>query len=125
MKRHLHLRFVLLTGLVALGCAVLYLAIPYEHSVARAKEAVLRADLQEMRLAIRNFTADKKRAPKSLQELVDEKYLRSIPIDPMTGKRDWRISDPMFDPDVLVTAFVDVYSASEGNALEGSNYREW
>jgi general secretion pathway protein G len=93
MKRHVHLRFVLLTGLITLGCAVLYLAIPYEHSVARAKEAVLRADLQEMRLAIRNFTADKKRAPKSLQELVDEKYLRSIPIDPMTGKRDWRISD--------------------------------
>jgi general secretion pathway protein G len=78
-----------------------------------------------MRLAIREFTADKKRAPKSLEELVDEKYLGSIPVDPMTGKRDGRIADPIFDPDVLVAAFDDGHFASERIALEGSDDRQW
>jgi general secretion pathway protein G len=117
--------FVVLVLLMVGGYAFLYLPIVSHDSVARAREAVLRSDLQEIRQAIRSFTADKKRPPKALQELVDEKYLRSIPIDPVTRKRDWRLSDPIFGPDKLIAGTVKVSSASDHDALDGSTYSTW
>src|SRR5436305_1059917 len=58
---------------------------PHDQSVA-----ALKADLHEMRKAIDDFYADKKRFPRDLQELVPH-YLRAIPVDPITRSRDsWR-----------------------------------
>jgi general secretion pathway protein G len=57
--------------------------------VRRAKEDVLRDDLRTMRKMIDQFTADKERAPASLEELVEARYLHEIPADPITGEADW------------------------------------
>jgi general secretion pathway protein G len=61
------------------------------HIIAKAKEDVLREDLRTMRKSIDQFTADKERAPATLEELVDAKYLHEIPEDPITGDTDWEV----------------------------------
>ena len=61
----------------------------YRKSLKRSKEAASRQDLARMREAITNYTADEKRPPRSLQDLLDKHYLRVIPTDPLTGKKDW------------------------------------
>jgi general secretion pathway protein G len=75
---------ILCAGLLALaagsGC----------HLYGRhVKESVLRQDLSIMRLAIKNYMEDHQRPPQSLQTLLDEKYLREIPKNPFSEKRDW------------------------------------
>src|SRR5215472_1837903 len=69
-------------------------AIPsYVGAVRQAREAVLKEDLHVMRTAIDSFTADKQKAPQSLDDLVNEGYLRKIPVDPMTRAKDtWATS---------------------------------
>src|ERR1043166_1677017 len=62
------------------------IAIPiYKAVVLNAKETVLRDNLREMRRIIDQYTADKKKAPSSLQDLVDAGYFRDLPVDPMTN----------------------------------------
>jgi prepilin-type N-terminal cleavage/methylation domain-containing protein len=61
------------------------IAIPsFTAAVQHAREAVLREDLQTMRMAIDSYTMDKQKAPQSLDDLVQEGYLKAIPEDPMT-----------------------------------------
>src|SRR5438128_920766 len=62
------------------------IAIPmYRAVVLNAKETVLHDNLRELRRAIDQYTADKKKAPAQLQDLVDAGYFRQLPIDPMTN----------------------------------------
>ena len=65
------------------------------HDAARermGREAALRHDLIEMRKSIADFRADRKRGPHSLSELKTSHYLHGIPIDPITGSRNWRVT---------------------------------
>src|SRR5258708_15992479 len=66
-------------------------AVPsYIAAMRQAREAVLKEDLHVLRNAIDSFTADKQKAPQSLDDLVQEGYLKSIPDDPMThSKESW------------------------------------
>ncbi len=58
-------------------------AVPaYQAAIRQAREAVLREDLHTMRVAIDSYTADKQKAPQSLDDLVQEGYLKAIPEDP-------------------------------------------
>jgi general secretion pathway protein G len=59
------------------------------QSLARQREAELREDLVETCQAIHNYTLDREEAPQSLQDLVAAKYLREVPTDPITRKKDW------------------------------------
>src|ERR1700737_4294291 len=61
----------------------------YDRSVQRSREAVLKQDLYTMRQAIQQFTLDKQAAPASLDDLVQAKYLGTIPVDPITRANDW------------------------------------
>ena len=61
----------------------------YPVAVNHANESVLKRDLQTMREAIDNYTHDQEHPPQSLQTLVDEKYLRMIPVNPFTRRADW------------------------------------
>ncbi len=65
------------------------IAIPmYRASVLNAKETVLRSNLHELRRTIDQYTADKKKAPLSFQDLVDAGYYRELPLDPITNSRE-------------------------------------
>jgi general secretion pathway protein G len=102
--------------------------VQYSNGTRRTKEAVLKQDLFRMRDAIDQFYADKNKYPASLDELVTEKYLRSVPDDPFTNSKDtWRTV--MSDPDPLnptaQPGVYDVKSGSEETALDGTRYSDW
>jgi len=102
-------------------------AIIYDKTVKRAREAVLKQDLQTMRQAIDNFTLDKQQAPQSLDDLVEAHYLREVPIDPVCRQNDWvvHIGDTVLSPDQTSTGVDDVHSGCEQTALDGTQYTAW
>ena len=65
----------------------------YQHSVWRAREAVLRNDLFTLRSSIDQYTLDKQKAPQSLQDLVTAGYIKSIPKDPITNSADTWVTE--------------------------------
>jgi general secretion pathway protein G len=107
------------------------LALPrYQHSRRRAQEAVLREDLYVMRKLINEYYTDKGKYPAALRTLVEENYLRMLPIDPMTGSAEtWQeIKDqPSYEEMVpgVEYGIVDVRSGSQVKALDGTTYDTW
>jgi general secretion pathway protein G len=99
----------------------------YQKSIQRARESVLKQDLQTMRAAIDSYTLDKEAAPQSLEDLQQAGYLRSIPIDPITQQADWqtKFDDTVLSPDQTTTGIVDVHSNSDRIALDGTAYNTW
>jgi len=103
-------------------------SVHYGRAVQRAREATMKSDLQVMRQAIENYTLDKQAAPQSLQDLVDAKYLREVPVDPMTHAADWqlKIGDTVMSPDQTTVGIEDVHSNSDQVSLvEGTPYNTW
>jgi general secretion pathway protein G len=112
----------LIVILASIGLAI------YTNSVTKAKESVLKEDLFRMRDAIDQYYSDKAKYPSSLQDLVSEKYLRSIPVDPFTNSADtWREVPAEPDPTnpTIQPGVYDVRSGSELKALDGTNYSDW
>jgi general secretion pathway protein G len=105
------------------------IAIPnYQWGIIRAKEAVLRETLYNMRNTIDQFYADQGKYPDSLQELAEKKYLHDIPADPFTkSKESWVVVAPPAPTDGS-EAKGAVYDVHSGSSLIGSNntpYNEW
>jgi general secretion pathway protein G len=109
--------------LILLGMA----AGMYTRHIQRAREAVLKKDLQTMREAIDNYTLDKQQAPQSLQDLVDGHYLRMVPIDPICQKDDWQVhvSDTVISPDQTGSGIDDVHSGCDQTSSDGTSYTTW
>jgi len=105
------------------------LAIPYFAAAIRhAREAVLKEDLQTMRMAIDSYTMDKQKAPQSLDDLVQEGYLKAVPEDPMTHAKDTWVtdtSDAMYSIDQTDPGINDVHSGSEESGSDGQPYSSW
>ena len=100
----------------------------YRNTVITAREAVLRADLHQMREAIDQYYADKGRYPETLDALVSDTYLRSIPVDPFTNSSStWETIQAEAQPGASTTSpgIYDVKSRAEGMALDGSRYSDW
>jgi len=104
-------------------------AIPsYVGAVRQAREAVLKEDLHVMRAAIDSYTADKQKAPQSLEDLVNEGYLKEIPVDPMTRAKDtWQTtqSDSLHSLDQTDPGIDDVHSGSQAEGTDGQPYNTW
>ena len=122
--------FTLIELLVVLSiiALLLTLAVPkYIHSVDVAKEAVLSENLHLVRETIDKFYGDKGRYPESLDELVSEKYLRSLPYDPITAStRTWTIIEPTHtnnSPDVKGKVY-DLKSGAPGSTLDGKPFAD-
>src|SRR5213594_1520195 len=98
------------------------IAIPmYRAVVVNAKETVLKDNLREMRRIIDQYTADKKKAPQSLQDLVDAGYFRQLPIDPITNSNSsWEAANDtgVASPDQTESGIVDVHSGSAAISSE-------
>lgn len=105
------------------------IAIPsYVNNVRRAKEAVLREDLHTMREAIDSYTVDKQKAPQALADLVQAGYLKTMPVDPITGRSDtWITSqdDTLSTIDQTEPGIDDVHSGAQATASDGSSYATW
>jgi general secretion pathway protein G len=125
--------FTLIELLVVLAILALLLTIAtprYVDHVERAKEATLRTSLKTMRDAIDHFDAEQGRWPVGLDELVERRYLSSLPVDPLTDKRDTWISltpaeVPNAPPDAPVVGMADVRSGAPGAGRDGTPYRDW
>ena len=105
------------------------LAIPsFKSAIKAAQEAVLKEDLRVMRSAIDSYTMDKQKAPQSLDDLVQEGYLKSIPEDPMTKSREtWQtsVSDSLHTLDQTDPGIDDVHSGAQDTGSDGQPYSTW
>ena len=123
--------FTLIELMIVMSLIVILASIAlavYTNSVTRAKESVLKEDLFRMRDAIDQYYSDKSKYPGSLQDLVSEKYLRSIPADPFTNSADtWREipSEPDANNPSSQPGVYDVKSGSDQTALDGTKYADW
>src|SRR5512146_3291395 len=85
----------LMIVITIIGILAAIAAPNYMWGVVKAKEAVLREDLYNFRNTIDQFNADQGKYPDSLQELIDKKYMRDIPVDPFTkSKETWEVVAP-------------------------------
>ena len=102
----------------------------------RAEEAVLKTNLRTLREVIDQHYGDTGSYPATLETLVEEGYLRDVPIDPITDLPEWGLvyenPDEFIDPDLLFddglggeAGIIDVYSLSEEISLDETPYSEW
>jgi general secretion pathway protein G len=126
--------FTLIEIIIVLGIIGLLvgLALPqYQTHHWKAKEAVLKENLSVLRRQIDLYYQDKGKYPASLETLVQENYLRQLPVDPMTGSsttwvevRETLSPDDVVMPDTL--GVIDVKSGSDlKSRLDGTYYNTW
>jgi general secretion pathway protein G len=116
MKRRVRFVSLIVASAFACGC-----------SARRELEATLKQDLRMIRSAIDEYTLEKQRTPQSLQDLVNGYYLKEIPTDPFTQKKDWipQFDSVVLSPNQTNTGIVDVHSAANGVSSNGTAYSEW
>jgi len=110
---------------------LLSIVIPqYKNSVVKAKEAVLKENLFQIRDSISKYYKDKSKYPASLEDLVSSRYLRIVPQDPFSGEADWLLvrNEPLDFEDFDIEeaeGIVDVKSKSKNPRKDGKDYSEW
>lgn len=128
-KQHAGFTLIELMIVMAIIGILAVIAIPsYVSAVRQAREAVLKEDLFTMRNAIDSYTADKQKAPQSLDDLVQDGYLKSIPEDPMTHSKDTWVtdtSDALSSVDQTDPGISDVHSGSQETGSDGQPYSAW
>ena len=104
-------------------------AVPsYISAIKHAKEAVLKEDLHTLRAAIDSYTMDKQKAPQSLDDLIQDGYLKSIPEDPMTKSTTTWVtdtSDSMHSLDQTDPGIDDIHSGADDTGSDGQPYNTW
>jgi general secretion pathway protein G len=126
MKIALRLMVALITFTLGVGLTVIPRTIRVNRlQVLQMRESDLRADLLEMRNAIDKYSTEMRLSPRSLDQLVEAGYLREIPVDPITEKRDWEEKFTDFRGQLDVVILVDVHSKSGAISSEGVPYCEW
>jgi general secretion pathway protein G len=118
--------FTLIELLVVLAIVALLLtlAVPrFFPSVDSARETILADNLRNTRIVIDQFYSDTGRYPDSLDQLVEKKYLRAVPLDPVTeSSASWIIVPP---EDASKGAVFSIRSGAPGNGRNGRPYQEW
>jgi general secretion pathway protein G len=108
---------------MAIIATLLSLALPrYFGSVDRSKEVTLMQSLSVMRDAIDKFYADNGRYPEQIADLVERRYLRSLPVDPITESTDtWIVIAPPAAAAVKGNVY-DIKSGAQGKTREGVEF---
>ena len=118
--------FTLIELLVVLAvvATLLTLALPrYFGSIDKSKEAVLKENLYQLREAISRYHADKGKYPENLEALAADKYLRKVPLDPLTDSAaSWIVVPPA---DLEKGGVYDVKSGAQGKGIDGTEYAQW
>ena len=92
----------------------------------KARETILKETLRTMRRMIDQYAADQRTLPSSLDDLVREAYLREVPPDPITGKRDWNVDrGETLIGGATVRGIIDVHSNAPGKSRDGFSYRDY
>jgi len=118
--------FTLVELMVVMAIIAMLLAIAsprYFNGVNKAKEAVLLENLALTRQALDKYFSDNGKYPDALDELVSKKYLRSLPVDPITDSSEtWTIVSPDTSGKGVV---FDIKSGAPGAGRDGSAYKDW
>jgi prepilin-type N-terminal cleavage/methylation domain-containing protein len=126
MHRKTSRGFTLIEMLVVMAIIALLLTIAlprYFGSLEKSKDIALQENLKVIRITLDKFYADKGRYPDNLQELVEFKYLRSVPVDPVTESgRTWILLPPK---DTELKGIVDVKSGAQGLSKDGRSYESF
>lgn len=121
--------FSLLELLIAMFIIIILLSVAlptYQRSVQQARETVLKENLFQMRRSIDQYAADKGKLPQSLQDLVDAKYMRELPVDPITEKAEWNeIQGEDINSNDESQGLTDVKSLSPGEDSGGKRYEDY
>jgi general secretion pathway protein G len=118
--------FTLVELLVVLSilALLLTLAVPkYFTSIEKAKDATLKQDLNTLRESLDKYYADNGKYPNTLDDLVEHKYIRKLPVDPITEKTTTWIFTPPEPP--LEGDIYDIHSGSKALAKDGTRYEDW
>ena len=125
-KPNLNEGFTLVELLVVLAilAMLLTLATPkYFNSLERAKEATLKQDLNTVRDSLDKYYADTGQYPNTLEDLVDKKYIRKMPFDPITESTStWLLEAPEPPTEGNIA---DIHSGALGTAKDGTLYSQW
>ena len=120
------LELMIVITIIAILSAI---AVPmYRATVRNARETILKDNLHTLRRVIDQYTADKKKAPQSLQDLVDAGYFKDLPVDPITNSNStWQpVNDTAVSaPDQTDSGIMDVHSGAPGVSSEGTAYNTW
>ncbi len=104
---------------------LLSVAVPrYFHSVQRSKENILRANIVTTRDALDKYVGDNGRDPDTLEQLVEKRYLRAMPYDPVTDSTTTWVLVPSQRTD-RPGAVADLRSGAQGQASDGTAYADW
>lgn len=126
MNRTRKTGFTLIELLVVMAiiATLLTLVAPrFMGSIDRAKETALKENLNTLRQSIDKYYGDTNSYPATLQALVDKRYIRKVPIDPITDRDDtWQTDAP---PDREQSGVYDVHSGAPGKGADGRPYSEW
>ena len=123
--------FTLLELMVVMSLIVILASlalVQYRQSITLSREAVLKEDLFRMNEAIDQYYADKNKYPATLQDLVADKYLRIVPVDPFTASTEtWQTTQSEADPrnPTAPSGVYDVKSGSDRQSMEGTAYADW
>ena len=129
VRKKLEKGFTLLELMIAMFIVIILLSVAlptYQRSVQYAKETVLKENLWQMRKAIDQYASDKGKYPPSIDSLIEGKYLREMPVDPIHEAAEWRSvmgEDPL-NPD-SGDGLKDVKSMAEGEDSEGKKYEDY
>lgn len=121
--------FTLLELVMVMTIIVILAAVgvsAYQQMQLKARETILRENLQTLRKLIDQYAADKEKLPQSLEDLVEANYMREVPIDPITGERDWVLE--MEADDVAIDGgqgVGDVHSNAPGVGSDGIPYKDY
>ncbi|MGH8437741.1 MAG: type II secretion system protein [Pseudomonas sp.] len=124
MRRNQGFTLIELLVVMAIIATLMTIAMPrYFQSLETSREATLRQSLAVMREALDHYYGDTGRYPESLEQLVEQRYLRNAPLDPITERRDgWQVVAP---PEGVAGSVADIKSGATGRARDGSLYAEW
>lgn len=117
--------FTMIELLVVLAVVAMLLSLVaprYMRQADKAKEAVLKENLSGLRVALDQYYGDKGQYPEQLEQLVQTRYLRKLPLDPITGQSSWQLITMDQEGHKVV---YDVKSGAPGNGMDGTAYNTW
>ncbi|UVJ46123.1 prepilin-type N-terminal cleavage/methylation domain-containing protein [Pseudomonas sp. LS1212] len=124
MRRSQGFTLIELLVVMAIIATLMTIAVPrYFSSLETSRETTLRQSLAVIREALDHYYGDTGRYPESIEDMVTQRYLRSLPLDPITERNDmWVLVPP---PEGVAGGVADVKSGATGRARDGSQYAQW
>ncbi len=115
----------LLIVITIIGILITLAQPSYNRAVLAAKEATLKENLFIMRDRIDQYYADNGKYPDTLNDLADKRYIRKVPVDPVTGSAEsWNVVLAT-DEQGQQSGVMDIRSGSDRTAIDGSKYSDW